>query len=196
MKSWLAVVSFGVVTGFAVSAVATTTATTTSNKAALFRAQLVSFNEVPSVSSPARGEFYAIVERRGHGVHVLADLQGPHVRRGAGAYPLRPAPHERRHQRLAVPEPPFPRRRLWRRTCRRARAGDDDAHHARRSRLPTSSARPARASAAGEFAELLAAMRAGAAYANVHSGVAGKSGRDAAVPAVGFPGGEIRGQIN
>jgi hypothetical protein len=40
-----------------------------------------------------------------------------------------------------------------------------------------------------EFAELLAAMRAGAAYANVHSGVGGTA-------PVGFPGGEIRGQIN
>jgi hypothetical protein len=40
--------------------------------------------------------------------------------------------------------------------------------------------------AATEIEELLAAMRAGAAYANVHSGVTGN----------GFPGGEIRGQIN
>jgi hypothetical protein len=36
--------------------------------------------------------------------------------------------------------------------------------------------------AAGDFAEILAAMRAGAAYVNVHSG--------------NFPGGEIRGQVN
>jgi len=42
---------------------------------------------------------------------------------------------------------------------------------------------------ATEFAELLTAMRAGSAYANVHSGVGG------ATP-VGFPGGEIRGQLN
>jgi hypothetical protein len=42
---------------------------------------------------------------------------------------------------------------------------------------------------AAEFAELLAAIRAGAAYANVHSGAAG-------TPVVGFPGGEIRGQIH
>ena len=55
--------------------------------------------------------------------------------------------------------------------------------------------------APGEFAELLAAMRAGAAYANVHSGVAAIAANPSAtppvvaVPAVGFPGGEIRGQI-
>jgi hypothetical protein len=36
--------------------------------------------------------------------------------------------------------------------------------------------------AAGEFDELVAAMRAGRAYANVHS--------------TKFPGGEVRGQIN
>jgi hypothetical protein len=42
---------------------------------------------------------------------------------------------------------------------------------------------------ATEFAELLAAIRAGAAYANVHSGGVGP-------PVVGFPGGEIRGQLN
>jgi hypothetical protein len=41
---------------------------------------------------------------------------------------------------------------------------------------------------ATEFGELIAAMRAGAAYANVHS--------TATAPAVAFPGGEIRGQIH
>jgi hypothetical protein len=56
--------------------------------------------------------------------------------------------------------------------------------------------------APGEFAELLAAMRSGAAYANVHSGVAANPGNPNAMPpvpatpAVGFPGGEIRGQID
>lgn len=43
--------------------------------------------------------------------------------------------------------------------------------------------------AANEFAELVAALRSGAAYVNAHSWVGG------ATP-VGLPGGEIRGQIN
>jgi hypothetical protein len=43
-----------------------------------------------------------------------------------------------------------------------------------------------------EFAELIAAMRAGAAYANVHSVTAPAP----APPTVQFPGGEIRGQIH
>jgi hypothetical protein len=49
--------------------------------------------------------------------------------------------------------------------------------------------------AAGEFAELLAAMRAGAAYANVHSGSFGNPMAMPPTSNVGFPGGEIRGQI-
>jgi hypothetical protein len=44
--------------------------------------------------------------------------------------------------------------------------------------------------AATEFAELLAALRAGAAYANVHTT------SPTTPPGVQFPGGEIRGQIN
>jgi hypothetical protein len=45
-----------------------------------------------------------------------------------------------------------------------------------------------------EFAELIAAMRAGAAYANVHSGSSVNTTPPS--PNVGFPGGEIRGQIH
>ena len=64
MKSWLALVSFGVITGFAVSAVADDDRNHDRQKR-VFRAQLVSLNEVPSVSTPARGEFYAIVNDAG-----------------------------------------------------------------------------------------------------------------------------------
>jgi hypothetical protein len=49
---------------------------------------------------------------------------------------------------------------------------------------------------ATEFDELLTAIRAGAAYANVHSGVAANPNTTPPTPAVGFPGGEIRGQIH
>ena len=48
-------------------------------------------------------------------------------------------------------------------------------------RLRTSSARPVRALAPGEYGELLRAIRAGATYANVHSSK--------------YTGGEIRAQI-
>jgi hypothetical protein len=44
-------------------------------------------------------------------------------------------------------------------------------------------------SVAGEWEELLAAIKVGHTYANVHTGSSGP-------PVVGWPGGEIRGQIN
>ena len=92
-----------------------------------------------------------------------------------------------------MPKAPLPRRRVWRRTCRRAPRG---------TTMPITATVTAadvigpagQGISAGDFAELLAAMRAGAAYANVHSGVAGSTA--AGGRCHGFPGGEIRGQIN
>jgi len=46
-----------------------------------------------------------------------------------------------------------------------------------------------------EFAELVAAMRAGAAYANVHSAIS-PTPTPPPAPGTQFPGGEIRGQIH
>ena len=54
MKSWLALVSFGVITGFAVSAAADDDHDADRRKR-VFRAQLMSLNEVPSVSTPGAG---------------------------------------------------------------------------------------------------------------------------------------------
>ena len=193
MKSWLALVSFGVITGFAVSAVGGRRPQPRQTKARVSRA----------VDKPQRGAVRVHSgpggvlrhrERRRHGVHVLAQLLGARVRRVAIAYPLRPAPHQRWHQRVAM--------RGYR--CRAGgcggeravvrRAGYDDAHHRDRHGCrrdwPGGPGDQRR-----RFAELLAAMRAGAAYANVHSGVAGSAGPPV-VAAIGFPGGEIRGQIN
>ena len=63
MKNWLAVASLGVVAGFAVSAVADDNDHGNGGKhkpQRVFRAELVGFNEVPSVSTAAHGQFYAV----------------------------------------------------------------------------------------------------------------------------------------
>ena len=80
MKNWLAVVSVGVMAGFAASAVADDDHDHNSRQR-VFRAQLVGFNEVPSRVEPGAGGVLRHRERGGHGVHVLADLLGPRVRR-------------------------------------------------------------------------------------------------------------------
>ena len=101
------------------------------------------------------------------------DLEGPvtqaHIHFGAEN-------HGGGHQRVPVHEPRAtarPARRRARRLRRRSRA---------RSSPRTSSARPARASAPGEFDELMDALEAGVTYVNVHSTL--------------YPGGEIRAQID
>ena len=64
MTKWLAVVWLGVAAGFGVSAVADDNDHGGHNKAQrVFRAQLVGFNEVPSVSTAARGAFYAVLNK-------------------------------------------------------------------------------------------------------------------------------------
>ena len=195
-KNWLAVISLGVVAGFAGSAVADHDH---NSRQRVFRTQLVGYNEVTSVSSPAKGTFYAILNKDGTGFTywlTYSDLQfdvsqshihfGQHHQNGGISVWLCQA---------TVPAP--------------AGAGDVPPCGGPRKGSATGTivasevvGPAAQGIAPGEFAELLAAMRAGAAYANVHSGAGANPGNPTAMPpvpptpAVGFPGGEIRGQID
>ena len=75
MKNWITVASVGVLAGFAASAVADDDH---DNRQRIFRTQLVSYNEVVSVSSPAKGTFYAILNQEGTGFTywlTYSDLQ-------------------------------------------------------------------------------------------------------------------------
>ena len=135
----------------------------------------------------------AVLRRREqgrHGLHVLVVVLRDERKRLPVAHPLRSASHQRRHQRLVVPGHGGRAGQRRRADARRARCARRRRRSRRRS-MPADVVGPAgQGISRCEFAELLAAIRAGAAYANVHSGAA------AGPPVVGFPGGEIRGQIN
>jgi hypothetical protein len=204
MKSWLTVVSVAVLAGFAVSAVADNDRDD-NKRQRVFRAQLVGLNEVPSISTPARGDFYAVVNEAGTAFTFWLSYKGltfdaaqshinfgqHHTNGGISVWLC---------QSAASPQPRAP--------------ADVSARVAicplRETAAPISATITAAdivgpggqgisansATTPGDFAELLAAIRAGAAYANVHSGVAGNTTVTPPIAAVGFPGGEIRGQIN
>jgi hypothetical protein len=179
MKKWLGLVSLGVATGLAASAVAQDRRQKQS-----FRADLVSYNEVPAVSSPARGYFRAHVDPSGDSFTFSLTYGGlsfdasqahihfgqNHTNGGISVWLCESATN---------PAPP----QLPVATC-----------PLRATTTPITATITAldvvgpggQGISAGEFAELLDAMRTGSAYANVHSGIVG----------AGFPGGEIRGQIN
>jgi len=193
MKSWLAFVSFGVVTSFAVSAVADENHNGDRQKR-VFRAQMISLNEVPSVSTPASGQFYAIVNDAGTAFTYWLSYSGlafdaaqSHIHFGQH--------HTNGGISVWLCEGTVP--------APAGVAANVPACAARATTMPITATVTAadvigpagQGISAGDFAELLAAMRAGAAYANVHSGVAGSAGPPV-VAAIGFPGGEIRGQIN
>ena len=186
MKTWLAVASIGVVASFALSAVADDDLNGDRQKRS-FRARLVGLNEVPSVSTEAHGQFYAVVNKDSTAFTywlsysgLTADASQSHIHFG------------QHHTNGGIS--------VW--LCQ----GSAVAPPAVAARVPICAPRattePITATitaadvigptgqgiGAGEFAEILEAMRAGAAYANVHSA--------AAAPAIAFPGGEIRGQIN
>lgn len=198
-KNWLAVMALGVVGGFAATAVADHDHGGGS-KQRVFRAKLVGLDEVPSVSSPAEGQFYAVVNQAGTAFTYWLSYSGlgfdaaqSHIHFG------------QHHVNGGIS--------VW--LCQ----GTVAAPASVAAQTPTCAARATAAPitgtidasdvigpagqgiAANEFAELLAALRGGAAYANVHSGVAANPGNPTATPpvpatpAVGFPGGEIRGQI-
>lgn len=154
-----------------------------------FRAQLVGFNEVPAVSTPAGGSFRAQLNEMGTVLTFSLSYSGlafnasqshihfgqHHTNGGISVWlcqsATNPAPAAVQTRVAACPE-----RETGKPITGTLTAADVLG--------PTG-----QGIAANEFAELVAALRAGAAYVNVHSGVGG------ATP-VGFPGGEIRGQIN
>jgi hypothetical protein len=186
MKTWVGIVSLSIVGGFAASAVADDFSPLRNQR--FFRAQLVSFNEVPSVSSAARGHFFAMLNERGDGFTYWLTYSG--LSENASQAHIHFGQH---HVNGGIS--------VW--LCEGASAAPANVAAnvpdcaPRETTMPITGTitaadvvgPPGQGIGAMEFEELLAAMRAGAAYANVHSGAAGP-------PVVGFPGGEIRGQIN
>jgi hypothetical protein len=184
---WLTGVSAGVLAVFAASAVADNDHEH-NNRKRVFRTKLIGINEVPSISTKARGEFYAVVNQAGTAFTYWLSYSGlefaaaqshihvgqHHTNGGISVWLCQgtlPAPASVAAQTPSCAE---------RATTTPITATIDASDVIGPAGQGISPA---------EFAELLAAMRAGAAYANVHSGAAGP-------PVVGFPGGEIRGQIN
>jgi hypothetical protein len=182
MKNWLSIVALGVVAGVAASAIADDR----DHARRVFRTQLVGVNEVPAVSTTARGTFRAVVNETGTAFTFWLSYSG------LGFNASQSHIHFGQHhtnggisvwlcESVANPAP----------AAVSANVSDCPLRETVTPITGTITAAdvigPAgQGIAASEFAELLAAMRAGAAYANVHSGVAG----------AGFPGGEIRGQIH
>jgi hypothetical protein len=193
MKNWLAVASLGVAVGFAVSAVADDDHNQDRQKR-VFRAELVGFSEVPSVSTAAHGRFYAVLNKEETELtywlsfsDLTADVSQAHIHFG------------QHHTNGGIV--------VW--LCEGTLQGPAASTPAcggpRTTAAPVTRVITA-AEVVGlgvgtlnqgiglnEFAELIAAMRAGAAYANVHSGAVVTTTPPS--PNVGFPGGEIRGQI-
>ena len=195
MKNWLAVASIGVVAGFALSAVADDDHNGHREKRAL-RAQLVGLNEVPAVSTGARGTFYAVVSQDDSSFTFWLSYSG------LGFDAAQSHIHFGQHHTNGGIS-------VW--LCQSATNPAPASVAPRVTQCPTrATTAPITATiraadvvgpagqgiSAGEFAELLTAMRAGAAYANVHSGIAGNPNATPPTQTVGFPGGEIRGQIN
>ncbi len=163
MKNWLAVVSLGVVAGSRCRRSPTMITVTTIDNACFARSWS-GYNEVPRrCLRRRRGQFYAILNQEGHGVHVLADATrtfsvdvsqshihfGQHHTNGGISVWLcegtDPAPRGDRRPAIVVAAARTP-----------SRAASPGVDHRRRRGRPGGS----RHRAAGEFAELLAAMRA------------------------------------
>jgi hypothetical protein len=185
MKNWLAVISLGVVAGFTTSAVADDDHHNNRSKR-VFRAELSGYNEVPqSLSTPAQGRFYAVVNSSGTAFTYwltysgfVTDVAQAHIHFGqhhtTGGISVwlcqgtvRVPPTAPLHVQTETPN------------CQNG---------ATTSPITATITAADVVGPAGqgialeEFNELLAAMRAGIAYANVHS--------------VAFGPGEIRGQID
>jgi hypothetical protein len=184
MKSWFAVVSVAVMAGFASSAVADDDHRH-NNRQRVFRAELSGYSEVPaSLSTPARVQFYAILNKEGTGFTYWLSYSGftvnviqshihfgqHHTNGGISVWlcesPTNPAPTSVAALVIQCPE------RATTAPITATITAADVVGPAPQGITGVSAA---------EFAELLAAMRSGVTYVNVHS--------------TAFPGGEIRGQI-
>jgi hypothetical protein len=182
MNTWTAVVSLGVVAGFAASAVADNDHHNNSRKR-VFRAQLASYNEVPALSTPARGEFYAIVNQAGTAfTYWLSYSDIPsratqshihfgqhHTSGGISVWLCKSETNAPADATLAALTPDCAAQTTSK-PLTAVISAEDVVGPAGQGIGPN------------EFAELLAAMRAGAAYVNVHS--------------TQFGPGEIRGQLD
>lgn len=186
MKTWTAVVSLGVIAGFAGSAVADNDHRHGNNNGnnthqRVFRTQLVGYNEVPSISTAARGQFYAVVNQAGDEIRYWLSYED------LSANPIMSHIHLGQHHTNGGIV-------VW--LCGSASnpgpAGTQGCEAALSTTTPItgvitrneviSPAPNNQGIAPGDFDEVLAAMRAGVAYVNVHTS--------------NFPGGEIRGQVN
>jgi hypothetical protein len=189
MKYRLAVLSAGIVAVLAGSAVADNDH---SNRKRVFRAQLVGLNEVPAVSTEARGQFYAVLNQKGDELRywisfsdLSADVSQSHIHFGN---------HHTNggivvwlcEGTLNAPTDRTP-------SCGGPRTSKVSGVITKEEVIAGAAAQGI---TPGEFDELVAAMRAGAAYANVHSGAPANPQADPPTPTVGFPPGEIRGQID
>ena len=193
-KNWLAVMALGVVGGFAATAVADNDHGR-GKQQRVFRAKLVGLSEVPSVSTESEGQFYAVANAAGTAFTYWLSYSGlefdasqshihfgqHHVNGGISVWLCQGTVRAPASVAAQTPE-------CEKRATTTPITGTIDASDV---------IGPAgQGISANEFAELLAAMRGGAAYANVHSGVAGNPNATPPVPNVGFPGGEIRGHID
>jgi len=180
-KNWFAVASLGVMAGLGASAVADDDDHRHDNQQRIFRAQLSGYNEAPGVSTQAKGQFYAVVNKQGTALTYwltysgfVSDVTQSHIHFG------------QHHTNGGISvwlcqgtlrEVPLP-----------ATTDTPECENGRTTMAITDTIDAsdvvgpgAQGIGAGEFAEILAAMRAGVAYANVHSATFGP--------------GEIRGQI-
>ena len=194
MKRLLAIVSLGVLTGFAAAAVADDDHGGHNRAQRVFRAQLVGFNEVPSVSTEAKGQFYAILNKEETELtywisfsDLTADVSQSHIHFGQhhtnGGIVVWLCEGTLQSPATSTPACGGPR------TTAAPVTGVITSAEVVGLGVGTLN----QGIGVNEFAELIAAMRAGAAYANVHSGAPVVTTPPS--PNVGFPGGEIRGQI-
>lgn len=147
-------------------------------------ARLIGYNEVPSVSTPARGRFRATISRDQQSIDYTLSFEGiesvvnqSHIHFAQKAvngtivvWLCQGATRAPAAQALITPE------------CPTSPGGTVSGTITADSVVTqTAAAGLAQQINAGELDEVIAAIRAGTAYANVHSGVS--------------PGGEIRGQL-